>query len=173
MSLNFKGLLQNVKAFVFDIDGVFSHHVLLHPSGELMRSFNVKDGFAIQYAIKKGFQIAIISGAKSETMRVHFEHLGITDIYLQSSNKINDFHNFLNKYQLKPEQILYMGDDLPDYEIMKKTGIPTCPTDAADEIKSISVYISHKSGGEGCVRDVIEQTLRVQEQWMHPEAFSW
>ncbi len=173
MSLNFKGLLQNVKAFVFDIDGVFSHQVWLHPSGEFMRSLNGKDSFAVQYAVKKGFHIAIISGGRCETMRMHFEQLGVTDIYLKSSNKIHDFDNFLNKYQLKPEHILYMGDDLPDYEIMKKAGIPTCPADAADEIKSVSVYISYKTGGEGCVRDVIEQTLRVQEQWMHPDAFSW
>jgi 3-deoxy-D-manno-octulosonate 8-phosphate phosphatase (KDO 8-P phosphatase) len=173
MSLNFKGLLQTVKAFVFDIDGVFSHHVFLHPSGELMRSLNVKDGFAVQYAVKKGFPVAIISGAKCNTMRTHFEHLGITDIYLGSSKKIDDFNDFLQKYQLGPEHILYMGDDIPDYEIMKEAGIPTCPSDAADEIKSVSVYISHKPSGEGCVRDVIEQTLRVQELWMDPEAFSW
>jgi 3-deoxy-D-manno-octulosonate 8-phosphate phosphatase (KDO 8-P phosphatase) len=173
MSLNFKKLLRNVKAFAFDVDGVFSHNVLLHPSGEIMRSMNIKDGFSVQYAVKKGYPIAIITGGKCDSVRERFKNLGVTDIYLQSSNKIDDFEDFLSKYQIKPEDILYMGDDLPDYEIMKRVGVPTCPADAVEEIKSISVYVSHKTGGEGCVRDIIEQTLRVQGQWMHPEAFTW
>ncbi|MDP4208798.1 MAG: HAD-IIIA family hydrolase [Bacteroidota bacterium] len=173
MSMNFKEVLNHVKAFAFDVDGVFSHNVILHPSGELMRSMNIKDGFAVQYAVKKGYPIAIISGGNSEQVRVRFQNLGITDIYLKSNNKIEDFNDFLLRYDLKPEEILYMGDDLPDYEILKRVGAPTCPADAVEEIKSISMYISHKTGGEGCVRDVIEQVLRVQGQWLHPEAFVW
>jgi 3-deoxy-D-manno-octulosonate 8-phosphate phosphatase (KDO 8-P phosphatase) len=171
--LNFKKLLCNVKAFVFDVDGVFSHNVLLHPSGEILRSMNIKDGFAVQYAVKKGYLIAIISGGKCDAVRERFKNLGVSDIYLQSHNKIDDFDDFLSKYQLQSEDVLYMGDDLPDYEIMKRVGVPTCPADAVEEIKSISVYVSHKTGGEGCVRDIIEQVLRVQGQWMHPEAFKW
>ncbi len=173
MSLNFKELLRNVKAFTFDVDGVFSNNVLLHPSGELLRTMNIKDGFAVQYAIKKGYPIAIITGGNSEAVRLRFKNLGIRDIYLKSQNKIEDFSDFLLRNQLKPEEILYMGDDLPDYEIMKRVGVPTCPADAVAEIKDISVYISHKPGGEGCVRDVIEQVLRVQDKWMHPEALTW
>ena len=173
MGLNYKELLRNVKAFVFDVDGVFSNNVYLHPSGELMRTMNIKDGFAVQYAIKKGYKIAIITGGNSEAVRVRFANLGLTDIYLKSSDKLVDFNDFLQRYDLQPADILYMGDDLPDYPIMKLVGVPTCPGDAVEEIKSISLYISHKTGGEGCVRDVIEQTLRVQDQWMHPESFSW
>jgi 3-deoxy-D-manno-octulosonate 8-phosphate phosphatase (KDO 8-P phosphatase) len=173
MGLNFKEMLGRVKAFAFDVDGVFSHNVILDPSGEMMRSMNIKDGFAVQYAVKKGYPIAIITGGDSESVRLRFENLGITDIYLKSRNKIEDFNEFLLRYQLKAEEILYMGDDLPDYEIMKRVGVPTCPADAVDEIKSIAAYVSHKTGGEGCVRDVMEQVLRVQGQWLHPEAFVW
>lgn len=173
MGLNFKEQLQNVKAFAFDVDGVFSHNIFLHPSGELLRSMNVKDGFAIQYAVKKEYPIAIISGGKCDRLREQFEHLGISDIYMKSQNKIEALHDFLDRYELNPDDILYMGDDLPDYEVMKIVGTPTCPADAAEEIKAVSMYISYKTGGEGCVRDIIEQTLRVQGQWMHPEAFTW
>jgi 3-deoxy-D-manno-octulosonate 8-phosphate phosphatase (KDO 8-P phosphatase) len=128
--MNFKKLLGNVKAFAFDVDGVFSHNVLLHPSGEIMRSMNIKDGFAVQYAIKKGYPIAIITGGRSEAVRERFKNLGVTDIYLSSACKIDDFEDFANKYQIEPRDILYMGDDLPDYEIMKRVGVPTCPADA-------------------------------------------
>lgn len=173
MSVNYKELLHNIKAFAFDVDGVFSHNVVLHSSGELMRSMNIKDGFAVQYAIKKGYPIAIITGGNSDSVRSRFANLGIKDIYLKSQNKIPDFNHFLEKNHLTADQVLYMGDDLPDYQIMKLVGVPTCPADAVEEIKSIAMYISHKTAGEGCVRDVIEQTLRVQGQWMHPEAYTW
>jgi 3-deoxy-D-manno-octulosonate 8-phosphate phosphatase (KDO 8-P phosphatase) len=173
MSVNFKELLKSVKAFAFDVDGVFSHNVLVYSSGELLRSMNIKDGFSVQYAIKRGYPIAIITGGNSEAVRLRFQNLGITDIYLKSQNKIHDFNDFLLRNQLNPGEVLYMGDDLPDYEIMKKVGVPTCPADAVEEIKDIAVYVSHKTGGEGCVRDVIEQVLRVQEKWLHPEAFVW
>ena len=173
MKLNFKELLGTVKGFVFDVDGVFSNNVILHPSGDMMRSMNIKDGYAVQYAVKKGYPIAIITGGASDTVRSRFENLGVTDIYMKSHNKIEDFKTFLNKHHLKPENILYMGDDLPDYEIMSVVGIPVCPADAVTEIKSISKYVSYKTGGEGCVRDVMEQTLRVQGQWLKPEAFVW
>jgi 3-deoxy-D-manno-octulosonate 8-phosphate phosphatase (KDO 8-P phosphatase) len=173
MGLNFKELLPGVKAFAFDVDGVFSHNVLVHPSGELLRSMNIKDGFAVQYAVKKGYPIAIITGGNSESVRIRFENLGLTDIYMKSQNKIVDFMDFLLRYELKPEEVLYMGDDLPDYEIMSKVGVPTCPADAVEEIKGLASYISYKTAGEGCVRDVIEQVLRVQDKWMHPEALTW
>jgi 3-deoxy-D-manno-octulosonate 8-phosphate phosphatase (KDO 8-P phosphatase) len=173
MELNFKELLGKVKAFVFDVDGVFSHNVVVHPSGELMRSMNIKDGFAVQYAIKKGYHIAIITGGNSDSVRQRFENLGVKNIYLKSYNKIEDFNDFLQQYQISPDDIMYMGDDLPDYPIMVKVGVPVCPADAVEEIKAISKYISHKTGGEGCVRDVIEQVLRVQGNWFHPDAMVW
>jgi 3-deoxy-D-manno-octulosonate 8-phosphate phosphatase (KDO 8-P phosphatase) len=171
---NFKEDLRRVKAFIFDVDGVFStSKVILHPSGDMMRTMNIKDGFACFYLIKKGYPVAIITGGNSEAVRLRFERLGIKDIYLQSSDKLKDFEDFIQKYKLDPENVLYMGDDLPDYPVMKKVGLPTCPADAVEEIKSVSRYISDRNGGEGCVRDVIEQVLRVNGKWMDTEAFSW
>lgn len=171
---NFKGDLRKVKAFIFDVDGVFAtSKVLLHPNGELMRTMNIKDGFACFYLVKKGVPIAIITGGDSESVRTRFEKLGIKDIYMKSSDKLKDFQDFINKYGLKTEEILYMGDDLPDYPVMKVVGFPTCPADAVEEIKAISSYISDKNGGEGCVRDVIEQVMRLNGQWMEGEAFIW
>jgi 3-deoxy-D-manno-octulosonate 8-phosphate phosphatase (KDO 8-P phosphatase) len=171
---NFKENLNRVKAFVFDVDGVFSHaSVLLLPSGELMRTMNIKDGYVLQYAVRKGYHVAIITGGDSESVRLRFEHLGVKDIYLKSRSKMDDFNNFIEKYKLTPAEILYMGDDLPDYEVLKIVGAPTCPADAAEEVKSICSYISDKNGGDGCVRDVMEQVLRLQGKWMEPEAFLW
>lgn len=171
---NFKEDLTKVKAFVFDVDGVFStSKVILHPSGDLMRTMNIKDGYAVYYAIRKNYIFCIISGGTSESVRTRFQNLGISDIYLGSHNKKKDFKDFLGKYNLDPEDVLYMGDDLPDYEVMKLAGVPTCPSDAVEEIKAISSYISDRSGGEGCVRDVIEQVLRLQGKWMDGDAFSW
>ncbi len=171
---NFKEDLRKVRAFIFDVDGVFSSSkIMLHPSGDMMRTMHIKDGFACFYLIKKGYPVAIITGGNSESVRIRFQRLGIKDIYLKSSDKLKDYHSFIKKYKLKPENILYMGDDLPDYPVMKEVGLPTCPADAVEEIKAISRYISDKNGGEGCVRDVIEQVLRVNGKWMDTEAFSW
>lgn len=171
---NFKEELGNVKAFVFDVDGVLSNaKISLHPEHHLVRTMNIKDGYAINYAIRKGYPIGIITGGNSEAVETRFRNLGVTDIYLSSRNKQQDLSDFLSKYDFKPENILYMGDDLPDYLVMKEVGFPTCPSDAVEEIKSISIYISDKPGGEGCVRDVIEQVLRLQGRWMEPDAFTW
>lgn len=171
---NFKEDLTKVKAFVFDVDGVFaSSKVILHPSGDLMRTMNIKDGYAVFYTVKRDYIICIISGGTSESVRARFQKLGVTDIYLGSRNKAEDFRDFLFKYDLKAENVLYMGDDLPDYEVMQMVGVPTCPSDAVEEIRAISSYISDKAGGEGCVRDVIEQVLRLQGKWMDGEAFNW
>ena len=171
---NFKEELRKVKAFVFDVDGVLSDaKIYLHPGNELMRSMNIKDGYAIQYAIRKGYPICIITGGNSVAVEERFRNLGVTDIYLRSRDKMEDLRDLLSKYDLEAENILYMGDDLPDYLVMKEVGFPTCPSDAVEEIKSLSMYISDKSGGEGCVRDVIEQVLRLQGKWMEPDAFTW
>jgi 3-deoxy-D-manno-octulosonate 8-phosphate phosphatase (KDO 8-P phosphatase) len=172
--INFKEDLARVKAFLFDVDGVFSStKVMLHPSGEIMRTMNIKDGFAVFYTLRKGFPIGIISGGNTESVRLRFTRLGVSDIYMESKNKLVDFNDFIRKYNLSPENILYMGDDLPDYEVMKIVGFPTCPSDAVEEIKSISSYISDKAGGDGCVRDVIEQVLRLQGKWMDEDALHW
>ncbi len=171
---NFKEGLQKVKAFAFDVDGVLSSpEVYLHPSGELMRSMNTKDGYALQHAMKRGYPIAIITGGKTESVGDRFRGLGITDIYLGSSFKIDNFDDFLFKYNLQASEVLYMGDDLPDYEVMKKSGVPCCPSDAVEEIKSVAQYISPFAGGKGCARDVIEQVLRLHGRWMDGESFSW
>jgi len=163
---NFKERLKEIKAFVFDVDGVFSNNVFIQSDGELLRTMNTKDGFALHHAVNKhSFVAAIITGGNSESVKTRFQSLGLTDIYLKSPNKLDDFEDFISKYDFKPSQVLYMGDDIPDYEVMTKVGIPTCPSDASEEIKSISVYISDKKGGEGCVRDVIEQVLRAQGKW--------
>ena len=166
MSKFFKDELKKVKAFAFDVDGVFTDgKVFLHPSGEMLRTSHMRDGYAVQLAIKMGFPVAIISGGKSETLRARFQGLGITDIYLGSLDKLNDFTDFYFKYSLKPEDILYMGDDLPDYEVLQKVGMACCPADAVAQIKGMVKYVSPFKGGEGCVRDVIEQVLRLQNHW--------
>lgn len=163
---NFKERLKSIKALMFDVDGVFSQNVYLLPDGEMMRAMNTKDGYALYHAIKNhSFLVGIITGGSSESVKNNFKDLGITDVYLKSTDKIDDFEDFMYKYDLKPEEIMYMGDDIPDYEVMTKVGIPCCPKDAAEEIKSISVYISDRKGGQGCVRDIIEQVLRAQGKW--------
>ena len=171
--MTFKEKLNQIKAFAFDIDGVFSDLLILHPSGELMRTMNVKDGYAVQYARRKGYPVAIISGGNSESIRIRFKALGVDDIYLCSSDKIVDLNDFAARHKLKTDQILYMGDDIPDIEAMRASGVAACPADASVEIKELSDYISNKGACKGCVRDVIEQTLRVQGRWMEADAHKW
>jgi 3-deoxy-D-manno-octulosonate 8-phosphate phosphatase (KDO 8-P phosphatase) len=163
-----------VKAFAFDVDGVFTNgSVMLHPGGEFIRMMNIKDGFAVQHAVKMGYPIAIITGGYSKMVKKRFSVLGVKDVYMKSANKIKAFDAFLDRYHLEPADILYMGDDLPDYEVMRKAGFPACPADAAEEIRQISLYASHKKGGEGCVRDIIEQVLRLHGKWMNDFSFIW
>ncbi len=171
---NIKEDLRKVKAFLFDVDGVFaSPEILLHPSGEMMRTMNIRDGYALQYAVKKAYPVGIITGGNSEAVKNRFQRLGVKDIYMMSHNKLPDFMDFIGKYNLLPEDTLYMGDDIPDYEVMKKAGFSACPADAVEEIKSISRYISDKAGGQGCVRDIIEQVLRLHGKWMENDAIHW
>jgi 3-deoxy-D-manno-octulosonate 8-phosphate phosphatase (KDO 8-P phosphatase) len=165
----FKEELIHIKAFAFDVDGVFSNaNVYLHPSGELMRTMNIKDGFAIQYAVKCGFPIGIITGGFSESVRTRFKGLGVTDVYLKCPDKREALEDFRFKYGIELDELMYMGDDIPDYEVMTRVRLAVCPADAVPEIKSVSAYISHLGGGEGCVRDVIEQVLRAQGKWFVP-----
>ncbi|HRS67643.1 MAG TPA: HAD hydrolase family protein [Paludibacteraceae bacterium] len=173
--MNFKQALTQVKAFAFDVDGVLSATCIpLAANGDPMRMINIKDGYALHLAAKKGYPIAIITGGNTEAIRIRFSSLGIQDIYLASHYKVTDFNDFLAKYNLKAEEVMYMGDDIPDYEVMKLSGIPVCPADAAPEIKAISCYVSDKNGGQGCGRDVIEQVLKAQDHWMNgQEAFGW
>lgn len=167
--------LTKIKALIFDVDGVLSAETItLHPNGEPMRTVNIKDGYALQLAVKCGLHVAIITGGRTEAVRKRYEGLGIKDVYLGAAVKTREFDYFMEKYQLNPEEVLYMGDDIPDYEVLRLVGLPCCPADAAPEIKAICRYVSHRNGGYGCGRDVVEQVLRAQERWMsHEDAFGW
>lgn len=169
---NFKEDLMKVKAFAFDVDGVLSSQIIpLHPSGEPMRTANIKDGFIMQLAVKLGYKMAIITGGTTEAVRKRYINLGIEDVYLGISDKLPVFEQWLDKQGLKAEEVMYMGDDMPDFPVMKITGVPVAPRDAVEEIKSLCKYISDKDGGQGCVRDVMEQVLRAQGKW--GEHFKW
>jgi 3-deoxy-D-manno-octulosonate 8-phosphate phosphatase (KDO 8-P phosphatase) len=162
----FREDLRGIRAFAFDVDGVLSTNELtLHPSGDMMRSVNTRDGFAIRKAIDDGFKVAIITGAKSESLLKRFRDLGTEDVFLGSSDKVKDLKTFTVRWGIDPAQLLYMGDDIPDLAVMQMVGLPTCPSDAVSEILAISRYISTYPGGHGCVRDVIEQVLRSQGFW--------
>ncbi|HBY54138.1 MAG TPA: 3-deoxy-D-manno-octulosonate 8-phosphate phosphatase [Marinilabiliales bacterium] len=166
----FKERLKNIKAFIFDVDGVLSLDTTpLDEYGDPMRTSNVKDGFAIRYALKSGFQIAIITGANTKRVLLRHKKLGIEHIYMDSFNKTECLDDFCAKTGILKNDILYMGDDLVDHAIMCEVGVTTCPIDAVPEIKAISQYISDKKGGEGCVRDVIEQVMRSQQKWFGQE----
>ena len=166
--------LKKIKALVFDVDGVLSRETIpVALTGEPMRTANIKDGYAIQLAAKCGLHVAIITGARNEVVKVRYKGLGVNDIYIGASVKKECLEELMLMYELAPEEILYMGDDIPDYEVMQICGLPVCPCDAAVEIKQLSKYISPVRGGEGCVRDVIEQVLRAQGKWMEEGAFVW
>lgn len=167
--------LRLIKAVVLDVDGVLSCQTIsMDAQGEPQRSMNIQDGYAIQLARKMGLRIAIITGGRTPAIRLRYEYLGVEDIYLGSAVKINTYEDFLKKYGYDNQEILYMGDDIPDFEILKVCGCPCCPADAASDVRDICTYVSHRNGGEGCVRDVIEQVLRAQGKWLSTaEAFGW
>ncbi len=167
--------LKKIKALVFDVDGVLSRETIpVSTGGEPMRTANIKDGYALQLAAKCGFHVAIITGARNEAVKVRYKGLGINDIYIGASVKKDCLDELILMYDLVPEEILYMGDDIPDYEVMQICGLPVCPADAAVEIKQLSKYISSIRGGEGCVRDVVEQVLRAQGKWMDSsDVYKW
>ncbi len=168
---NYKQKLHAIKAFIFDVDGVLgSTRVLLHASGELLRTMNIKDGYALQYAGKQGYVIGIISGGKSDAVKQRFVNLGITDVFMGAHHKMDCYQKFVEKYALDDNQVLYMGDDIPDYEVMRRVGVAVCPADAVQEIKGISHYISSYNGGECCVRDIVEQVLKLHGKWIIPGA---
>ncbi len=171
---NYKSQLKNINTFIFDYDGVLTNGtVILQEDGEALRTANVKDGYALQLAVKLGFNVAIISGGYSPSMRKRFEALNIKDFFLGVANKLEVMKGYLADNNIETQKVLYMGDDIPDFQAMKAVGIACCPADAVPEVKSIAHYISIKKGGRGCVRDVIEQTLKVQEKWMTDDGFRW
>lgn len=163
---SYKEYLEHITTFVFDVDGVLTDgSVTVLTNGDMLRTMNIKDGYAIRAAVDKGYNMCIISGGKNEGVRIRLEGLGIKDIYLGAKNKIEQLDDYFSANDIKSENVLYMGDDIPDYPVMKGIGLPCCPQDAVPEIKSISKYISHKKGGKGAVRDVIEQVMKVQGNW--------
>ncbi len=171
---NYKQLLRKISTFIFDVDGVMTNGiVLLTPDGDMLRSMNVKDGYALQLAVRKGYRIVIISGGNSESVRKRFTDLGVTDIFLAVGNKLQVYEKFISESGTDPDTVLYMGDDIPDYKVMEKVGVAACPADAREEIKSVSAYISSAAGGYGCVRDVIEQVMKLQGTWFDDDGFHW
>ncbi len=167
--------LSKIRAVIFDVDGVLSAETItLHPNGEPMRTVNIKDGYAIQLAMKLGLRIVILTGGTTESVRLRYERLGVQDVYMGCAVKVKTYEAFLAKYGLADDEVMYMGDDVPDYEIMQRVGCPVCPADACPDIKAVSLYVSHLRGGYGCGRDVIEQVLRAQGKWvMNAKAFGW
>ena len=167
--------LVKIKAIVFDVDGVLSREtIVLSSSGEPLRTVNIKDGYAIQLAVKMGLHVAILTGGNTEAIRKRYEGLGVQDIFMGAAVKVTTYRDFLEKYGLRNEEVVYVGDDIPDYEVMRLSGCPCCPADACPDIKEISTYVSGRKGGDGVGRDVIEQVLRAQGKWLADEkAFGW
>ena len=164
--MNTRALFKPVKVFVFDVDGVLTNGTLLvTEEGHLLRTMNIKDGYALQLAIKKGYQIWIISGGTSNAVVKRLSKLGLEEVHIAVKDKAQLLKELLAKYSIDPEALLYMGDDMPDVEVMKSVFLPTCPADACDEVIAIAKYISSKNGGKGCVRDVIEKVLKLNNDW--------
>lgn len=167
MEKNYKEYLNHITTFIFDVDGVLTDgSIQVSTEGELLRTMNIKDGYALKTAQLAGYNVCIISGGKNEGVRKRLRDLGITDIYLGIQDKVEQLDEYFDIYNIEAENVLYMGDDIPDLYPMRLVGMPCCPQDAAAEIKDISRYVSHKKGGKGCVRDVIEQVLKVQGKWL-------
>lgn len=173
MDKSYKEYLKHITTFIFDVDGVLTDGtIMVTTQGEMFRTMNVKDGYSLKTAVEQGFKVCVISGGTNEGVRVRLQNLGIKDIFLGAQHKTEILEDYMQKNNLTRENVLYMGDDLPDYHIMQEVGLPTCPQDAVPEIKALSKYVSHKKGGKGCVRDVIEQVLKVQGKWIINEGAS-
>ncbi len=167
MEKSYKEYLQHITTFIFDVDGVLTDGtVIINTDGELLRTMNIKDGYALKAAVEQGYNVCIISGGKNEGVRQRLKGLGIKNIYLGAHQKVDQLKEYLDSNSIKLENVLYMGDDIPDLPVMKMVGLPTCPQDAVAEVREISKYISFKKGGKGSVRDVIEQVLKVQGKWI-------
>jgi 3-deoxy-D-manno-octulosonate 8-phosphate phosphatase (KDO 8-P phosphatase) len=166
--------LKDITTFVFDVDGVLTDgSVFVTDSGEQSRAFNIKDGYALQLAVKCGYNVCAISGSRSKTAIYRLNSLGITDVYMGTHIKADRFKIYLEEKSIIATNVLYMGDDIPDLDPMKLAGLPVCPADAVEEIKAVSTYVSPYGGGRGAARDVIEKVMKVQDKWMSKEAYSW
>ena len=157
---------RNVRTFLFDVDGVLTNNqVLVMEDGKLLRHMSIRDGYALKRAVQTGFRVAVITGGKSQGVRERLRNLGVTDVYMGYQEKMEAFQDYIDLYDIDPEEILYMGDDIPDYLPMRKVGLPACPADAVPEVMAIAKYISPYKGGQGCARDVIEKVLRLHGKW--------
>jgi 3-deoxy-D-manno-octulosonate 8-phosphate phosphatase (KDO 8-P phosphatase) len=172
--MNYKEIFKNISTVVLDVDGVLTNgDIILMPGMQPVRKMNAKDGYAMQLAVRNGIRMAIITGGRSPEVKERLQGLGITDIYLGASSKMESYEDLKMCYDLKDDEILYMGDDLPDYDIMKIVALAAAPQDAAPEIKSVADYVSPVNGGKGCVRDVLEQLLKIQGKWARSEDRTW
>ena len=166
MKKNYKEYLKDINTFILDVDGVLTDgSILITTNGEMLRKMNVKDGYAIKTALLQGYNICIITGGSYEGVRDRLKGLGVTDVYLGAHHKEQPLMEYLERHKITPEQVIYMGDDLPDIPPMRKEALASCPQNAVAEVKAICDYVSHKNGGEGCVRDIIEQVLKVRGDW--------
>jgi 3-deoxy-D-manno-octulosonate 8-phosphate phosphatase (KDO 8-P phosphatase) len=171
---SFLSKLKDITTFVFDVDGVLTDgSVLITDTGEQARAFNIKDGYALQLAVKCGYNVCAISGSRSKIAIIRLNSLGIKDVYVGANRKVDKIKLYMEEKHVIGSNVLYMGDDIPDLGAMQLVGLPTCPADAAEEIKEASLYVSPQPGGRGCVRDVIEKVLKVQGKWMTEESYSW
>lgn len=174
MNKNYKEKLKEIQTLIFDVDGVFTDNSLYLLEGhEPMRKMNVKDGYALQLAVKSGFQIAVITGGRSNAVKERFEGLGVKDVFMGAEDKMKVYESFIQEHGIDPETILYMGDDIPDRVVMGAVGLSCCPQDATDAVKEVSNYISPYKGGEGCVRDILEQLLKLHGHWLGSKADHW
>lgn len=171
--ISYKEKLSKITTFIFDVDGVLTDGSVLLLNNEIVRVLNSRDGYAMQYAAKKEFNIFIITGGSSESVKERLINLGAKEVVLRAKNKLEHYNRLKSDHRFTDEEVLYMGDDIPDYEILERVGVSTCPQDAAVEVKSICDYQSPYGGGKHCVRDVIEQTLRVQGKWFDKSSFEW
>lgn len=167
MEKSFKELMNDITTFVLDVDGVLTDGTIhVTQNGEMLRNMNIRDGYAMKAAVENGYNVCIISGGKNDGVRIRLNNLGINEVHLGVHDKVVILQEYLKNYNIDSSQVLYMGDDIPDYWVMQQVGLPSCPQDAVPEIKSVSRYISHKLGGQGAVRDVIEQVMKVQGKWL-------
>lgn len=171
---NYKQKLHRVTTLLFDMDGVFTDGIVwLMPDGEQVRTANVKDGYVVQLAVKKGFRVAVFTGGDSPAVKTRFEKLGVRDVFLNTNDKWARYADYLQQHGLTREEVLYMADDIVDLKVLKDAGVSACPADAADEVKAICDYVSHRKGGRGCVRDIVEQILKVQGKWLDSDGEQW
>ncbi len=170
---SYKEGLNQITTFIFDVDGVLTDGKVILYKDEVVRSLSSRDGYAMQYAAKMGYTILILTGGSSNSVKERLLLLGVKEVILSAKNKKQEYELLRSNYSFTNEQVLYMGDDIPDFQVLKEVGVATCPQDAVAEIKAICDYQSPFNGGQHCVRDVIEQTLRVQGKWFQEDAFEW